>query len=98
MTHYYALLKAPETGGFTVTFPDFPGCVATGHTEDEVLRVAGEALGRHAKRLVEEGSAMPQPTSFMATVAKLATNNEAVIYPVSIPASSFGQAEQELVG
>jgi predicted RNase H-like HicB family nuclease len=98
MTHFYALLKSPATGGFTATFPDFPGCIATGHTEDEVLRVAGEALGRHAKQLVQEGSPIPQPSSFMATVAKLATDNKAVIYPVLMPTIDFRQAEDELVG
>jgi predicted RNase H-like HicB family nuclease len=60
MTLAYALIHE-EDGVFGISFPDFPGCVSTGKTEDEVLRKGSEALAFHVAGMVEDGDALPIP-------------------------------------
>jgi predicted RNase H-like HicB family nuclease len=37
---YPAVFDPNENGGYTVTFPDLPGCVTEGDTLDEALQMA----------------------------------------------------------
>jgi predicted RNase H-like HicB family nuclease len=54
----YALIHQ-EDGIFGISFPDFPGCIATGHSEDEVIRKGTEALVFHVAGMVEDGDSVP---------------------------------------
>lgn len=54
----YALIHN-EDAVFGISFPDFPGCIATGRTEDEVIRRGTEALAFHVAGMVEDGDPMP---------------------------------------
>ncbi|GIL01297.1 MAG: HicB family protein [Alphaproteobacteria bacterium] len=58
----YALIHE-EDGIFGISFPDFPGCVSTGRSEDEVLRKGAEALSFHVAGMVEDGDPVPIPRS-----------------------------------
>jgi len=58
MATIYALIHE-EDGVFGISFPDFPGCIATGRSEDEVLRKGTEALTFHIAGMVEDGDALP---------------------------------------
>lgn len=60
MATTYALIHE-EDGVFGVSFPDFPGCVATGRTEDEALRRGGETLAFHIAGMVADGDPLPVP-------------------------------------
>ena len=60
MATTYALIHE-EDGVFGISFPDFPGCIATGRTEDEVLRKGAEALTFHMAGMVEDGDILPVP-------------------------------------
>ena len=42
---------------------DLPGCVSTGRTIDEVKRNIQEAIELHIQGMVEDGDAVPQPTT-----------------------------------
>lgn len=48
-----------ENGTYGVSFPDFPGCVSTGRSIDEVLLKGAQALGLHVGGMIEEGEAIP---------------------------------------
>ncbi|MGE6740991.1 type II toxin-antitoxin system HicB family antitoxin [Allorhizobium pseudoryzae] len=48
-----------ENQSFGVSFPDFPGCVTGGATEEEALRKADEVLTFHVAGMVEDGEALP---------------------------------------
>jgi len=37
----------PDEVGYTVTFPDLPGCITEGDTLKETLYMAKDALGDH---------------------------------------------------
>ncbi len=67
----YALIHE-EDGVFGISFPDFPGCVSTGHTEEEVLRKGTEALSFHVAGMVEDGDPIPSPRSLRDLRADLA--------------------------
>ncbi len=54
----YAMIHE-ENGVFGISFPDFPGCVSTGHTPDEVLRKGSEALTFHVAGMAEDGDSLP---------------------------------------
>lgn len=60
-TGYFALLHLPEPGSSTwgVTFPDLPGCVSSGATEDKARAKAKEALAGHIAALRADGEAVP---------------------------------------
>jgi len=54
----YALIHE-EDNIFGISFPDFPGCVSTGVSEDDVLRRGAQALTLHAAGMVEDGDPLP---------------------------------------
>lgn len=54
----YALIHE-EDGAFGISFPDFPGAVSTGASEEEVLRRGAQALAFHIAGMVEDGDPLP---------------------------------------
>jgi predicted RNase H-like HicB family nuclease len=54
----YALIHE-EDGIFGISFPDFPGCISTARSEDEVLRRGAEALAFHVEGMIEDGDVLP---------------------------------------
>ena len=66
--HYIALLhKGSDSVG--VSFPDFPGVVTAGKDLDDARAMAVEALAFHIEGLVEDGEAIPEPSSLEAVMA-----------------------------
>lgn len=61
-----------ERGTFGVSFPDFPGCIASGGDVDEALQRGREALAGHAALLTARNGKMPRPRS----VAELRSDPE----------------------
>lgn len=59
---YTAILERSRTG-FSVFFPDVPGCVSAGRTERETLECAEEALSFHLEEMVRAGESIPQPSA-----------------------------------
>jgi len=53
--------KGPNSYGAYV--PDLPGCVATGATREEVVRLIQEAILFHIEGLREDGQPVPPPSS-----------------------------------
>jgi len=43
--------------------PDLPACAAVGETEEEALRLVGEAIALHIEALKEQGLPIPRPRS-----------------------------------
>jgi predicted RNase H-like HicB family nuclease len=54
----YALIHE-EGGVFGISFPDFPGVVSTGRSEEEVLRKGSEALTFHVAGMAADGDPLP---------------------------------------
>jgi len=59
MAMTYALLHE-ENGSFSISFPDFPGCISGSGSAEEALRRGRGALAFHIAGMVEDGDAMPR--------------------------------------
>lgn len=58
-----AIFDPGEDGkGYTVTFPDLPGCITEGSDISEALSMAKDALGGFLYGMEEDNEPIPQPT------------------------------------
>ncbi len=85
MRTYLAFLHKDPESDFTVTFPDFPGCITAGSTLDEARAMAQEALPFHIEGLLEDGEILPDPKSLDAALEADPMNKEAVAFLVEVP-------------
>ena len=59
---YPAYFRCVASGGYSVDFPDLPGCVSAGDGLEEALSMAREALSLHLYGMAEDGEPMPSPS------------------------------------
>ncbi|MFZ5631942.1 MAG: type II toxin-antitoxin system HicB family antitoxin [Bacillota bacterium] len=59
---YPAIFDQCGEGGYTVTFPDLPGCITEGDTIEEALSMAKEAMSLHLWGMEDDGDPIPPPT------------------------------------
>ena len=65
MKKYIALFEyEDDKDGYSVVFPDLPGCFSAGDDYDDAYRMAHEALAFHLEGLAEEGMPIPEPRAF----------------------------------
>lgn len=60
--HYLAILERSRSGGYGVFFPDLPGCVTAGDTEQESWANAESVLNLHVAGMIEDGEILPAPS------------------------------------
>ena len=58
---YPAIFDYAEDG-ISVEFPDLPGCLTCGSTDEEAFLMAKEALGLHLWGMERDGDDIPDPT------------------------------------
>jgi predicted RNase H-like HicB family nuclease len=58
---YLAIFEPTETG-YSVYFPDLPGCVSRGEDFEEAQKNAFEALGLHIYGMEKDGDDIPVPS------------------------------------
>ncbi|UFZ03590.1 type II toxin-antitoxin system HicB family antitoxin [Bradyrhizobium ontarionense] len=63
MRHYIGLIHKDADSHFGVSFPDLPGVVTAGTSLDDARMMAEEALALHIEGLIEDGEAIPEPSS-----------------------------------
>jgi predicted RNase H-like HicB family nuclease len=59
---YPAVLERGPRGALGAWFPDFPGCVAGGRSQEEAIERAEGALARAVDGMAEQGRPLPEPT------------------------------------
>ncbi len=59
---YPAVLERGEHGAVGVWFPDFPGCVAGGRSQEDAMARASDALEEAMRTLAEREEALPPPS------------------------------------
>jgi len=69
MTAYYAILEKDDDTLWSVNFPDLPGCISAGETDDEAVQNAVLAL-RDWMETQAEGVTIPAPSSIEALRAR----------------------------
>jgi predicted RNase H-like HicB family nuclease len=58
---YWAVFE-PGKDGYSVYFPDIPGCVSFGVTLEDAQREAVDALGLHIYGMEKDGDTIPTPS------------------------------------
>ncbi|MCL2180123.1 MAG: type II toxin-antitoxin system HicB family antitoxin [Treponema sp.] len=62
MKKYIALFEYEDgKSGYSVVFPDLPGCFSAGDDYDEAYRMSHEALAFHLEGLKNENMVIPEP-------------------------------------
>jgi len=56
-------LSEEDGGGFLITFPDLPGCMADGATPEEAISEGRDAFQCWMQAHLEDGRPAPQPNS-----------------------------------
>lgn len=56
-----SLIPEDEGGGYVVTFPDLPGCIADGDTVEEAIAEARDAFAAWAGAVRETKGNLPVP-------------------------------------
>lgn len=62
-TYVYPAIFDYAEDGISVEFPDLPGCLTCGDTEDEAITMAKEAMGLHLYGMEKDGDAIPEASS-----------------------------------
>lgn len=83
MKQYIGLIHEDTDSDFGVSFPDFPGVVTAGTDLDDARAMAEEALAFHIEGLVEDGEAIPEPSSLEDVMAD-ADNRDGVAILVAV--------------
>jgi len=66
MARYYPTIVEADTEGYSVFFPDVPGCASGGATLQEAAQNAEEALQAHLDLSAEHGDTLPEPSDLDA--------------------------------
>jgi predicted RNase H-like HicB family nuclease len=59
--YFVAIIESGDEPGYSVFFPDLPGCASAGDTIEAAARNAEEALSLHLAGMVEDGEEIPRP-------------------------------------
>ena len=66
MARYYPAIVEADTEGYSVFFPDVPGCASGGATLQEAAQNAEEAIQAHLDLSEEHGDTLPEPSDLDA--------------------------------
>jgi predicted RNase H-like HicB family nuclease len=64
----YTVILEKGQNNWSAHVPDLPGCIATGDTREEVLRLIREAIEFHIEGMRLNGEVIPEPTTESARV------------------------------
>lgn len=78
---YFAVFE-PTEKGFSVYFPDLPGCATFGQNYQEALLEAEDALGLHIYGMEKDGDLIPEPSPNPILDSK--TNTGYILTPITI--------------
>ena len=92
---YYPALIYTQPDGFGVVFPDLPGCISVGDTVQHAAEMAAEALALHVEGAVEDGVALPAPSSPDVTPDWLAEFSDSEAARVLVPVEMLGKAARD---
>lgn len=87
MRSYIGLIHKDEGTDYGVSFPDFPGVTTAGANLDEARDLAEEALALHVEGMIDDGDAVPEPSSLEDVMAD-PDNRNAVAILVTLKATA----------
>ncbi|OSQ30143.1 type II toxin-antitoxin system HicB family antitoxin [Thalassospira sp. MCCC 1A03138] len=89
MERNYAAFILKDSDGYTVVFPDLPGCMSAASTFDEAYNNAREVLPAYLDTMRAENMNIPEPTPFENAVAD-PEDTDAVVGKLLVPAKMPG--------
>jgi predicted RNase H-like HicB family nuclease len=84
MITFIALIHKDAGSDYGVSFPDLPGCITAGVTLDQARAMAAEALALHLEGMIQNGEAIPEPST-LETVMAERENRDGVAILVAAP-------------
>jgi predicted RNase H-like HicB family nuclease len=96
MRDYIALIHKDADSDFGVSFPDLPGVVTAGRDLDDARRLAEQALALHVEGLLEDGDAIPEPSSLDALMED-GDNRDSVAVLISLKQESSHRNSHEAI-
>lgn len=60
--HYPAIVEGDARTGYSVFFPDLPGCTSGGGTLQQAALNAEQALAGHVDLMLQAGERLPEPS------------------------------------
>ncbi|MHC3682580.1 type II toxin-antitoxin system HicB family antitoxin [Streptococcus suis] len=95
--NYLALFKADkENGGYSISFPDFPGAFSEADNLSEAIFNAREVLEIYTVMFEDEGKEFPKPSSFKALASNLASDDD-VIQAISVDTELVRERERSKI-
>jgi len=79
MRQYIGLIHKEAESDFGVSFPDFPGAITAGKDLNEARARAEEVLAFHVEGMIEDGDALPEPSSLEAVMSDPANRDGVAI-------------------
>jgi predicted RNase H-like HicB family nuclease len=68
MTEYIALIHKDQHSSYGASFPDLPGCISAADSLEDLRSMIEESLSLHIEGLLEDGDALPEPSTLDAIV------------------------------
>ena len=66
LSYRMEIVNDSDEGGFVASYPDLPGCITCGETEEEALKNALDAKKAWLEAALEENIEIPEPDSLEA--------------------------------
>lgn len=66
LSYRMEIIRDSDEGGFVASYPDLPGCITCGETEEEALKNALDAKKAWLEAALEENIEIPEPDSLEA--------------------------------
>ena len=66
LSYRMEIVRDSDEGGFVASYPDLPGCITCGETEEEALKNALDAKKAWLEAALEENIENPEPDSLEA--------------------------------
>ena len=87
MSNYIAIVHKDAKSDFSVSFPDFPGCISAGKNIDEAKDMAEEALTLHIQGMIEDGDKLPFPSKLEKIMNNPDDSDATAFLAVTVPDS-----------
>ncbi len=81
----YGAVFEPTRTGYSVYFPDLPGCVTTGADLEDAQREAADALSLHLHGMEQDGDLIPNPSDTVLMNRDTAPGSFVVLITADIP-------------
>ena len=66
LSYRMEIIRDSDEGGFVASYPDLPGCITCGETEEDALKNALDAKKAWLEAALEENIEIPEPDSLEA--------------------------------